>query len=61
MTNKEELVINYVERYGIIEYKVKGNVITYYETFYGEGKYKVEYNVKTKEEKRKLVKKGKNK
>ena len=54
MKNKELAILQYVERYGIIDYKVKGNKITYYQThavdcFGHSKKYKYVHNIKTGE------------
>lgn len=43
----EHQALLYAERYGIIEYKVKGNRMTYYECFPTEGTYKVVIDLKT--------------
>lgn len=48
-------VLCYCEDYGIYEvYSLRGNVITYY-SLYPEGMYKVQHNIKTGKESRKLL------
>ena len=47
-------ILCYCEKYGITEvYKVRGNTITYYSYFGGEGFYRVTKNVATGYERRK--------
>lgn len=49
-------ILCYCEDHGIYEiYKVRGNVITYYSFFTGEGIYKIVKNIKTGKETRKLT------
>jgi hypothetical protein len=40
----------YAEKYGIIEYEVKDNIMIYTEEFPNEGKFRHEYNLDTEEE-----------
>lgn len=49
MSKKEEYdqkALEYVEKYGIIEYTVKGSKMTYYVTYPTEGTYKHVINLK---------------
>jgi hypothetical protein len=48
----------YAEKYGIIDYTVKGFKMTWKEFHYGEGTYKVVLNLKTMQEDRKLMKRS---
>lgn len=51
---ENENVLRYCEKYGIYEvYSVKGNVMTYYSYFGGEGFYRITKNVVTGREVRK--------
>lgn len=50
----EEKAIHYAEKYGIIDFKVKGNKMIYYESFH-DGTYKSEVNLDTLVEGRKLL------
>jgi hypothetical protein len=56
MTNFENNALLYAEKYGIIDYTVKGSTMTYTETFYGEGTYLAEVDLNTMNETRTLVK-----
>lgn len=47
-----DLALLYAEKYGIIEYKVKGSMMVYYEQI-GTSKYKATVNLKTMQETRK--------
>jgi hypothetical protein len=47
--------VQYCEKFGIIEYTIKGNTMRYYENFH-EGTYKCELNLTTMKEKRTLLK-----
>ena len=54
MKNKELAIFQYVERYGIVDYKVEGNKIIYYQThavdcFGRVKKYKYVHNIRTGE------------
>lgn len=59
MKNYEQEMILFCEKYGIIEAKLEGNTMTYYETWYeGHGfvKYECKLNLDTMEEERKPLK-----
>jgi len=57
LSEYEEKALSYVERYGIIEYKVEGNKLYYTESFPTEGDYDVVVDLDTnKELSRKKVK-----
>lgn len=51
-TKKADL---YAEKYGIVDYMVEGNLMTYYEKFSKEETYKAEVNLDTMKETRKLI------
>lgn len=51
-TKKADL---YAEKYGIVDYKVEGNKMIYYEKFSKEETYKAEVNLDTMKETRKLI------
>lgn len=54
LKNKSQLILEYIEKYGIIDYKIKGNTITYYQyhaidCFGNKKKYKYTHNIRTNE------------
>lgn len=55
LSNYNDLALAYAERYGIIDYKVNGNTMTYQEHFPSEGTYEAVLNLDTRKEVRKLV------
>jgi hypothetical protein len=56
MTNFENNALLYAEKYGIIEYEVKGSTMSYTVSYYGEGTYLAEVDLNTMNETRTLVK-----
>ena len=56
LNQKELKALEYAEKYGIIDYKITGNTMTYYESYPTEGHYKATVNLKTMVETRKQVK-----
>lgn len=52
-TNYEDLAVKYAERYGIIDFRHSGKIMTYMEE-YTEGKYHVEVDLDSLDEKRTL-------
>jgi len=49
LSHYEQKALEYAEKWGIIEYKVKGYNMVYYEKFPTEGKFKHIINLKTDE------------
>jgi hypothetical protein len=54
----EQQALLYAEKWGVIDYKVKGFRMTWKEFHYGEGTYKVVLDLKTMQEERKLMKRS---
>lgn len=50
----EELAIKYAEKYGVIDFRYSGRIMTYFESF-SEGKYRVEVDLENFEENRVLI------
>ncbi|WP_341323431.1 hypothetical protein NSQ62_08125 [Solibacillus sp. FSL H8-0523] len=61
MDNYESKALQYAEKYGIIEYTVRNNLMTYIEVLAIEGIYKATVNLDTMEETRFLIKKSRHK
>jgi len=55
--NYEQIALKFAEKYGIINYTVKGNTMTYYEQF-TEGSYKANVNLDTLQETRTQLKRN---
>lgn len=53
----EHRALLFAERYGIVEYKIKSNIMIYYEVFYepNKSKYKCMVDLKTMKETRKRL------
>jgi hypothetical protein len=47
LSENEQKALEYAEKYGIVEYTVKGCHMIYYENCRTEGLYKRDYNLKT--------------
>jgi hypothetical protein len=61
MMDYELNALLYAEKYGIIDYKVKGSKMTYYETYPNEGTFKAVVDLKTMKETRTHLKRKYNK
>ena len=59
MTEYEIKAIRYAEKHGVRDFKVKKNIMTYYESYPREGKYKATVNLDTMVETRKQLYKRK--
>lgn len=51
----EQKALTFAEGFGVIEYQVKENKLTYFEKWQGEGTYKCVINLDTMEETRTLI------